>query len=570
VPTSDLKTLTDLAIIEVRGSADHNLRVLFDEALPNIHYANFETAELMGSESLKRRTEPIDPSEHFDYVPNSEKADYNVAVEVQVEVEIVPYEVYLLEKQRAKMFSFYGWENLLVLRLHGCQFDELHWEMFDGLHELQHMSLEHNAIKVLPPFTFFGTPQLKTLSLARNEILEVQYRSFAGLLELHTLDLSENNLTRLSELTFPPFPKLEVMDLRENPIKFLFPATYGVMNNTKKLQLGAKTTEFELSAKVPFEHLGELVTLQISNLTASVVGQLTFQGLDSLESLEVQGRLGRIEFDAFSGTPKLRQLILHNCQIEDISMDTFLGVRQLETVDLSDNRLSYLPPGIFDDQPYLKEVYLQNNFLTELPKTFFLTPALRLVRLTNNPWVCTCEMTFWQQGITNAVRRRAVAANKCILDFQTGKKISCTTTGGDIYDYGFDIRQSPKCDGGPTDVQHRSVYYVMRKNLKCDYKMAVKRAKLRHQKILQLKSKVNAMWQKQADKVLFENVAKATMADAQEVDAVKAQRQKHYAKQFAHKFVKTAKAHSNDIYAQLLRNVDEKVPNEEDFNNILL
>jgi hypothetical protein len=455
--------------------------------------------------------------------------------------------------------------------LHGCQFDELHWEMFDGLHELQHLSLEHNDIKVLPPFTFFGTPQLKTLSLAQNEILEVQYRSFAGLLELQSLDLSQNNLTRLSELTFPPFPKLEVIDLRANPIKFLFPSTFGVLNHTQRLYLGAETNELELSAKLPFEHLGELTYLQISNLTASVFSQYTFYGLKNLEVLKIAGHIGHVEFDAFLGTPKLRHLVLRNCQIEDISMDTFLGVRMLEIVDLSNNKLSYLPPGIFDDQLYLKEIYLHNNLLTELPKTFFLSPVLRLVRLTNNPWVCTCDMTFWQQGLTNAVRRRAITSNKCILDFQTAKQISCINNGDNEYEYGFDIRQSPKCDGGPSDVQQRSVYYAMRKNLKCEFKLAVKRSKVRQQKIVQLKKKVQAMWEKPLDEVkIFENNMKGVALPIGEVDPVKLRRQKQYAKQLAHKYTKTAKdpTHRNNIYNQLFNNVRESPPNEEDFNKI--
>lgn len=432
-----------------------------DEPLSFIQNVNFESIQLVGSETAKRPNNPIHPSESFDYVPNSEKVAYNLSLEtLDEEIEILPYEVYIMEIKKSRMASFYGWENLEVLRIHNCKLDELYWEMFDGLIQLQHLSLEHNEIKIIPAFALYGVLHIKTLSLAHNYILDLNYRSLAGLLDLEILDLSYNNISKLSEMTFPPFPKLESIDFRHNPIRYIFPATFGIMNNTKTMFLGSKEAILELIANNPFESLELLKFLSITNLTASIIDQNVFKGLNNLEILKLKGSIRKIEFDAFVNIPKLRELDLSQCNIQIISMDAFIGCKNLEIIDLSNNNLSYIPPGLFDDQISLKEIYLNGNNLRYLPSNFFINPALRLVRLIENPWKCTCDMAIWKPDITNSIR--GVKQENCIQDYISGKMITCRN-----YDnYKFDNKLSPRC----SNIKNHSVYYALRKDLQCNFR----------------------------------------------------------------------------------------------------
>lgn len=464
VSTSNLKPLKDLNVLEVRGHERNNLKFVFDLELPNIQYMNLESIELVGSEVLQRRpeSEMKDPSDTFSYIPNSEKFVYNVSLDIEEEIEILPYEVYKMETRRSKYLSFYGWKQLIVIRIHDCVLDELQWETFDGLTNLQHLSLEHNAIKVLAPFTFYGAMNLKFLSLAHNEILDLHYRALAGLLELESLDLSYNNLTKLSEISFPPFPKLSKVDLRYNPIKYVFPYTFAVMNNTKKMYLGDNSVAIELIDKQAFELMDNLNYLLINNLNLNVLTQSTFKGIKSLEELKIRGITKLIEFDAFSETANLKQLDMMKCGIEEISMDAFLGSKKLEIVQLANNKLKYLPPGLFDDQVYLREIYLENNLLTELPTNFFFNTAAKLIRLINNPWHCNCDIINWNQGLTNS-DRKVTKTNKC--SYQNYKDITCKTDKEQIA-YIFDNKLSPRCMS-PDSMKNRSVYYSVRKNLKC-------------------------------------------------------------------------------------------------------
>lgn len=282
--------------MEVRGSKDRCLRLILDAPLNFLKHANFESITLLGSEIVKRPQNVIHPKEVFNYKPNIEllnsmdfneedfnnkRYDHKLLVELQQqeqeELEIVPYEVYIEEVKKAKMPSFYGWERLEVLRIQACGMNELSWEMFMGLDELQHLSLENNNIRVVPPFALSGATQLKTLSLKANAIHDLHYRNLAGLFELHSLDISDNRLTKLTELSFPPLPKLERVDFRNNPIRYIFPATFWVMNNTKEMYFGSDETPLELWGNQPFKKLSQLRVLEITNVTINSLEQNIFK-----------------------------------------------------------------------------------------------------------------------------------------------------------------------------------------------------------------------------------------------------------------------------------------------------
>lgn len=375
---SDLKELKDLIVLEVRATNQGAFRVYLDEPLPKLRYANFETVELVGTKQLAPN--PVHPSDLFDYVPESERLDYNISIVVEHEIEIVPYEEYVIAEKRAKMASFNGYGALRVLQIHRCQLDELHWEMFDGLNQLHHLSLEHNGIKIVPPFAFFGARQIRTLSLARNLILDLNYRALADLLRLEWLDLSNNQMTHVSELTFPPFPKLQTVDFRNNPLRNIFPMSFGVMNQTQHVSVGSPHVALDLSREHIFRDLSDLKSLRIENGTAESLHENVFRGLRGVQKLIVRGSIRRIEYDTFAEMANMRELVLSDCQLEEVSMDVIYGANSLELVDLSRNRLSYLPPGMFDGQTKLKEVYLQNNQLSRLPRDIFGMVSLRLLR----------------------------------------------------------------------------------------------------------------------------------------------------------------------------------------------
>ncbi|XP_043599250.1 insulin-like growth factor-binding protein complex acid labile subunit isoform X1 [Bombus pyrosoma] len=331
--------------------------------------------------------------------------------------EILPYDVYKQEMEgyQETVGLFTGLGALTHLRVYDCDLKDITWHMFDGLNNLVHLSLEKNSLKFIPEFCFYGTPNLKVLSLASNQLLTLKSVDLAGLLMLEDLDLRGNNLTFLSELSFPPFPMLKIADFRKNPLDSIFPSTFEIMNTTLELYLGGEDSKLYLQ-KNSFLGLCRLQALYLYNLEIPMLERFVFQGMPELLKLRARGNISSIDLDAFVDLIKLVDLDLSSCHIRKISMDAFYGLQNVKRIDLSNNELEYIPPGLFgvQQQKQLKEIILSKNKLTSLPIDFFKMlripnkpPQFSIVRLDSNPWDCTCSMITWNPYLVNRLREIA-------------------------------------------------------------------------------------------------------------------------------------------------------------------
>lgn len=81
-------------------------------------------------------------------------------------------------------------------------------------------------------------------------------------------------------------------------------------------------------------------------------------------------------------------------------------------------------------------------------------------------------MSFWNQQITNAVRKGRIN-HKCVADPTQRSRMRCNSNEHS-FEYGYDAKMTPRCDGGPDAALGRSVYYSMRKTLVCPSTVAQK------------------------------------------------------------------------------------------------
>ncbi|KAH8251991.1 hypothetical protein KR032_001789 [Drosophila birchii] len=458
VNASDFRRLQQLTSLEFRGSG---AIMVIDEPMDFLLHANFENIQVQASEMLQRPKLAKFSSKDYEYKPPSELLSYNNKYPLQFinsSAEIITYEQHIQRLKQTRMPCFYGWSRLEVLRIHNCGLNELHWQMFDGLTQLRHLSLEGNNIRVIPPFGFSGALQLKSISLAHNSLERLHYLGLAGLLQLETLNLSDNLLSRLSELSFPPLPKLLMVDLQGNPLKHILPATFWVMNATRELYIGSEKAALNLrtwSFYGQFDSLHKLKTLKLGNVTTEALEHGVFMGLHNLECLTLRGIINSLQFDVFAGLNMLRDLDISHCMLRELSMDALVGVKRLQLLNLSHNNLTNIPPGLLDDQLELEEVLLQGNQLTFLPLQFFDLPRVRVVRLDQNPWHCTCQMSSWMAHLTNVMR----GPTKEICLNSNSNRLSCRK----VTTYNIDKTLAPRC----ANYNGRSVYYVLRRQINC-------------------------------------------------------------------------------------------------------
>ncbi|KAG5891712.1 hypothetical protein JTB14_016095 [Gonioctena quinquepunctata] len=475
VNLSYLKKFPQLVTLELVGPnllnkpLNSHLICEIDAALPDLKYLNLERILIRNSKQqiIQFMKEVNEEDFTFEYVKKVDSSHALTFVQKGTnDEEIVPYEVFKQQREANGVPPlFIGFKKLLLLRLTSCDLNNINWEMFDGLGELQYLILEKNNLRFIPPFAFYGTPNLKTLSLAHNKLLDIQITDLAGLLQLEYLDLSSNNFTQLSELSLPPFPKLKLANFANNPIGVIFPNTFEVMNTTNSLIIGSDDMPLTLITN-SLEGLSQLHKLTLNNLELKMLKRDLFSGMSNLMELILTGHITEIEYDAFLEVNKLEKLILTKCHIRNISMDGFLGLQHLKYLDLSKNELEYVPPGTFDHLSSIKELYLSGNKFKQLPSGIFYKIHPKLLRLNDNPWHCSCEMSDWKPMIVNKIKQRVV--NSC--DFAHDKGVSCTLDNRFTFKYIYENKVAPKCSE-PKQFVNWNVFHAMRKILKCpDYK----------------------------------------------------------------------------------------------------
>ncbi|XP_077256509.1 uncharacterized protein LOC143894240 [Temnothorax americanus] len=387
--------------------------------LSNLNLPNKDKANLVIKPVNSQETETVDENQ----VPVSNTSQHKghrlifLSQQNKEDKEILPYDLYKQElegyRENVELFAALG--VLTHLRVNDCALKDISWHMFDGLNSLLYLSLERNGLKFIPEFCFYGTPNLRLLSLASNELLTLKSVDLAGLLMLEHLDLRQNNLTFLSELSFPPFPALVSADFTDNPLDSIFPSTFEIMNTTIKLYLGGMASKLKLQ-KNSLLGLRQAEILHLYNLEIPILERFILQGLPSLTHLEMRGNVSSIDFDAFVDLANLLDLDLSHCHIQRISMDAFYGLEKVKRIDLSNNDLEFIPPGLFtaQQQKELREIILTSNKLTSLPLEFFRNLRLpnkqthvQNIRLDDNPWDCTCVMVSWNPNLVNRNKETA-------------------------------------------------------------------------------------------------------------------------------------------------------------------
>ncbi|CAG9759408.1 unnamed protein product [Ceutorhynchus assimilis] len=443
-----------------------------DDALDNLNYLNLERVLVKNSkEQIQSFLEVMKESENitFEYVQKVDESLHPLTLiqKSSSNEEIVPFEVFKEQRSNnGEIPLFIGFNKLFLLRITNCELNSIHWEMFDGLNELQYLILERNNFTFMPAFAFYGTPNIKSLSLAHNKLLDIEITDLAGLLQLEYLDLTYNNFTQLSELSFPPFPKLKLANFANNPIEIIFPNTFEVMNTTDSLIIGSEHVTLKLLPN-SFAGLRMLKTLTVNNVNVYLLKRDLFVGMPQLKQIILTGNISKIEFDAFQEIANLETLILSNCRIYNISMDGFMGLTKLKYLDISKNHLEYIPTGVFDDLESLRELYLNGNKFKTLPRDIFSRVHPKLLRINENPWHCTCEMSEWKPIIASRIKHKSLKPCEFVHD----KGIGCANIENRFeIKYSYDTRVSPKC-AEPEQYKNWSVFHAMKKIFKCpDYR----------------------------------------------------------------------------------------------------
>ncbi|XP_055849646.1 relaxin receptor 1 isoform X2 [Episyrphus balteatus] len=187
-------------------------------------------------------------------------------------------------------------------------------DSFQGLNNLNYLSLMHNNISTIPIATFFSQTNLEKLKLSYNKIETLPKGSFRGLISLEWLFLNSNRLREFSFDNLMDMPKLQWLNLTDNWL----------------------TLEGDR-----FPRMEYIYDICLSFNAISSIDDEVFKQLDKLHLLGLNyNKITHIHARAFAGLQSIRDIQLMGNPLKSLSAETFARNNLLDALWLGHTSLT--------------------------------------------------------------------------------------------------------------------------------------------------------------------------------------------------------------------------------------
>ncbi|CAH0667547.1 unnamed protein product [Chilo suppressalis] len=271
------------------------------------------------------------------------------------------------------------------------------------------ISFKHNRITDIVMDAFQNLERLVYLDLSKNKISGDVLRTeiFRGSynfnkynnIALETLNLGHNEIHSLDRYLFQYTPNLTRLYLNNNPIELLDHVTVLAISSATNLEvLDLSHTDIDNIPLVAFKGLKHLQQIDLSgNKFTTVPETLSLVG-SSLKFLSFNNNpIVELNDDSFIGLTNLIELeVAENDYLDEVKRSTFSPLKNLRVLHLCHNRnLRYISHNAFKglkDKWTLKEVYLDDNDLSEISPDLMPWTKLDTLGMTGNNWLCNCDL----------------------------------------------------------------------------------------------------------------------------------------------------------------------------------
>lgn len=235
---------------------------------------------------------------------------------------------------------------------------------------------------------------------------------------LRELHLQDNNVRAIARASLARLPLLEKLHLDDNSVSTVS-IEEDAFADSQRLRL-LFLSRNHLSS-IPSGLPRALEELRLDDNRISTIPLHAFQGLRGLRRLVLDGNLlanQRIADDTFSRLQNLTELSLVRNSLAAPPLN--LPSAHLQRLYLQDNAISHVPYNTLARMRELERLDLSNNNLTTLPRGLFDDlESLAQLLLRNNPWFCGCNL-LW---LRDWVRARAAEVNVRGLMCQGPEKV---------------------------------------------------------------------------------------------------------------------------------------------------
>lgn len=275
--------------------------------------------------------------------------------------------------------------------------NQIEEDAFNGLSLLRTLHFYGCNFPEIKSFWFIGPP-LEELVIVDSRVTNFKPKCLDNLPSLKRIKIEKNIIPRIVAGVFS-YTNIEVLDINSNAIRYIEDEAFYGMRQLKKLRLDGNL----LSSFDPHLYIGT---------TSPLMNVLELNG----NNIKV---IRKNNFDLF---PKLRIIYFQQNQLERIQDGAFYNIKLLSYLDLSNNKIEYLPESSFpsDGLKYLDILFVHNNRLTTFPfNVIGKFPLLTKVAIGGNPWQCSCYRQLSETLYYNRVRI------VCDDDYLDGRRPIC-------------------------------------------------------------------------------------------------------------------------------------------------
>ncbi|KAG5666386.1 hypothetical protein PVAND_014415 [Polypedilum vanderplanki] len=292
--------------------------------------------------------------------------------------------------------AFDGLENLQVLSLYGNLLTILKFEWFNPLTNLVSLRLEFNTISDLPSGIFNNNNRLTDLGLSFNQLSEINSNSFGDLNNLVTFYGEFNMINSIDSEFFDRAINLNGLYLTSN-----------ICTQSSFYDVALNRISVRLALQTCFDNFNVETTLECFYLAAEFFPytcELTIvnpQGRDDFETIdgdhvEENGDNDVLRLEAFNQNTfnlpsvlcdrfnNLQEITITGSRMELLTSKAFENCRELTYLDLEHNNITALEEGLFDSNPLLEILNLNDNHIATIGLNTFVGTQLWYIDLEHN------------------------------------------------------------------------------------------------------------------------------------------------------------------------------------------
>ncbi|KAF7993398.1 hypothetical protein HCN44_007901 [Aphidius gifuensis] len=298
--------------------------------------------------------------------------------------------------------------KLQHLLFQDISFTNISERAFYNMSNIKEINLENNNIKNLPLKTFDSLNRLEVIYMTKNNFSEIKQNVFFNLSTLSKLVLAQNGIKKIEDNSFETLQALTDLDLSKNKITEITSGMFNGLGNLKNLDLSYN--ELTIIKIDYLKNARDLVTLNLAN-----------NEIKTFDYTEL------IEWNSWTNLN-----LSNNHLVMSSDQDSFAGLLNLETLDLSNNAMKDLR------FPNMKRIYASN---------INATTALKLY-LQGNNLTCNSDLS-WMFELRDLAKdsnlKKSMSNVTCFLVYE-GKNIK--TAKNDTTNSTTTINETNMIDGG--------------------------------------------------------------------------------------------------------------------------